>query len=53
MITSINQFLSNVGKCMKRSATREILKYLQKPGMISFTGGLPAPETFRQSGCLV
>jgi len=31
---------------MKRSAIREILKYLQKPGMISFAGGLPAPETF-------
>jgi 2-aminoadipate transaminase len=46
MITSINQFLSNSGKSMKRSAIREILKYLQKPGMISFAGGLPAPETF-------
>ena len=46
MITSINQFLSNSGKCMKRSAIREILKYLEKPGMISFAGGLPAPETF-------
>ena len=31
---------------MKRSAIREILKCLQKPGMISFAGGLPAPETF-------
>lgn len=46
MITSINQFLSNSGKSMKRSAIREILKHLQKPGMISFAGGLPAPETF-------
>ncbi len=46
MITSINKFLSNAGKCMKRSAIREILKHLQKPGMISFAGGLPAPETF-------
>ncbi len=46
MITSINQFLSNSGKGMKRSAIREILKNLQKPGMISFAGGLPAPETF-------
>jgi hypothetical protein len=43
MITSINQFLSNSGKSMKRSAIREILKHLQKPGMISFAGGLPAP----------
>jgi 2-aminoadipate transaminase len=31
---------------MKRSAIREILKYMEKPGMISFAGGLPAPETF-------
>jgi 2-aminoadipate transaminase len=31
---------------MKRSAIREILKHLGKPGMISFAGGLPAPETF-------
>jgi 2-aminoadipate transaminase len=46
MITSINQFLSDSGKSMKRSAIREILKHLQKPGMISFAGGLPAPETF-------
>jgi 2-aminoadipate transaminase len=46
MITSINQFLSISGKSMKRSAIREILKHLQQPGMISFAGGLPAPETF-------
>ena len=46
MITSINHFLSNSGKSMKRSAIREILKHLQKPGMISFAGGFPAPETF-------
>jgi 2-aminoadipate transaminase len=46
MITSVNQFLSNSGKSMKRSAIREILKHLEKPGMISFAGGLPAPETF-------
>jgi 2-aminoadipate transaminase len=46
MITSINSFLSDSGKGMKRSAIREILKLLQKPDMISFAGGLPAPETF-------
>lgn len=46
MITSVNQFLSSAGKSMKRSVIREILKHLQKPGMISFAGGLPAPETF-------
>ena len=46
MITSVNQFLSASGKSMKRSVIREILKHLQRPGMISFAGGLPAPETF-------
>jgi len=46
MIRSVNKFLSVSGKGMKRSAIREILKHLQKPGMISFAGGLPAPETF-------
>lgn len=46
MIRSVKKFLSAAGKGMKRSAIREILKLLQKPGMISFAGGLPAPETF-------
>jgi 2-aminoadipate transaminase len=46
MINSIDHFLSRPAKGMKRSAIREILKLLQKPGMISFAGGLPAPETF-------
>jgi 2-aminoadipate transaminase len=46
MINSIDHFLSQSAKGMKRSAIREILKLLQNPGMISFAGGLPAPETF-------
>lgn len=46
MIKSVNHYLSAAGKRMKRSAIREILKHLQKPGMISFAGGLPAPESF-------
>jgi 2-aminoadipate transaminase len=46
MLKSPDHFLSESGKSMKRSAIREILKVLQKPGMISFAGGLPAPETF-------
>jgi 2-aminoadipate transaminase len=46
MINSIDRFLSKSGKSSKRSAIREILKLLQKPDMISFAGGLPAPETF-------
>jgi 2-aminoadipate transaminase len=32
--------------CMKRSAIRELLKFGNRPGMISFAGGLPAPELF-------
>lgn len=31
---------------MKRSAIREILKLTQNPDVISFAGGLPAPELF-------
>jgi len=31
---------------MESSAIREILKYSSKPGVISFAGGLPAPELF-------
>lgn len=46
MINSVDRFLSNSGRSMKRSVIREILKLIRKPGMISFAGGLPAPETF-------
>ncbi|HDG67766.1 MAG TPA: aminotransferase, partial [candidate division Zixibacteria bacterium] len=31
---------------MKSSVIRETLKITQKPGIISFGGGLPAPELF-------
>jgi len=31
---------------MKRSAIRELLKLTQRPEVISFAGGLPAPESF-------
>ncbi|MFZ2198092.1 MAG: hypothetical protein WAV13_10195, partial [Thermodesulfovibrionales bacterium] len=31
---------------LKSSAIREILKVTSKPGIISFAGGLPAPELF-------
>lgn len=30
----------------KRSVIRELLKLTQQPGVISFAGGLPSPETF-------
>ena len=31
---------------MGRSVIRELLKYTQQPDIISFAGGLPAPELF-------
>jgi 2-aminoadipate transaminase len=31
---------------MKSSAIRELLKYTEEPDMISFAGGMPAPEVF-------
>src|ERR1051326_2117331 len=31
---------------MRRSAVREVLKLTARPGIISFAGGLPAPELF-------
>ncbi|MHA1967182.1 MAG: aminotransferase, partial [Candidatus Hodarchaeales archaeon] len=31
---------------LKGSEIREILKFIGKPGIISFAGGLPAPELF-------
>lgn len=31
---------------MRRSAVRELLRLTNRPGMISFAGGLPAPELF-------
>ena len=31
---------------MKKSVIRELLKLIAQPEIISFAGGLPAPETF-------
>ena len=39
-------FLSHCAKSMKRSEIRELLKLTRKPGIISFAGGLPAPDLF-------
>ncbi len=39
-------FLSSNAKRMKRSEIRELLKLTRKPGIISFAGGLPAPDLF-------
>ncbi|MDZ4182632.1 MAG: PLP-dependent aminotransferase family protein [Candidatus Cloacimonadaceae bacterium] len=46
MITDLNDILSTNVKGMKRSAIRELLKLLGRPGLISFSGGFPAPSTF-------
>ncbi|MDI3503344.1 MAG: 2-aminoadipate transaminase [Candidatus Cloacimonadota bacterium] len=46
MINNLQDALSTNIKGMKRSAIRELLKYLGTPGLISFSGGFPSPETF-------
>lgn len=40
------QFYSTNAKAMKKSEIRELLKLTRKPGIISFGGGLPAPDLF-------
>ncbi|MBN2347089.1 MAG: PLP-dependent aminotransferase family protein [Candidatus Aminicenantes bacterium] len=40
------QYFSRNAKNMKRSEIRELLKLTRKPGIISFAGGLPAPDLF-------
>ncbi|MFN2111201.1 MAG: PLP-dependent aminotransferase family protein [Anaerolineae bacterium] len=40
------RFLSKRTRKMKSSTIRELLKLTQQPDMISFGGGLPAPELF-------
>jgi len=46
MSEKFESFYSGSSQNMRRSAIREILKLTQKPGMISFAGGLPAPDSF-------
>jgi 2-aminoadipate transaminase len=36
---------------MRRSEVRELLKLTERPGVISFGGGLPAPELFPLARC--
>lgn len=40
------QFFSTNAKNMKKNEIRELLKLTTKPGVISFAGGLPAPDLF-------
>lgn len=46
MITNLESILSDSAKGMKRSVIRELLKLTQRNDLISFAGGLPAPESF-------
>lgn len=46
MTNKFERFFSVSSQLMKRSAIREILKLTQRPGMISFAGGLPSPDSF-------
>lgn len=46
MITDLDTIYSEMVNRSKRSAIREILKLTQQPDIISFAGGLPAPESF-------
>ncbi len=42
----LSTFLSSNARSMKKSVIRELLKLTNQPDIISFAGGLPAPETF-------
>jgi len=46
MINNFDEFWSDSANRMQRSAIREILKLTQNPDVISFAGGLPAPDSF-------
>lgn len=46
MVSNLQESFSQMTKNSKRSAIREILKLTQQPDIISFAGGLPAPESF-------
>lgn len=46
MLSDIEKLFSKNAKNLKRSVIRELLKLTNKPEIISFAGGLPAPKTF-------
>jgi 2-aminoadipate transaminase len=46
MHTEVKHRYSISARRMSRSIIRELLKLANKPGIISFAGGLPSPETF-------
>jgi len=45
-VINYDNFFSHSAKSMKRSEIRELLKLTARPGIISFAGGLPAPDLF-------
>lgn len=46
MLFDASHLFSNSAKRMRRSEIRELLKLTRKPDIISFAGGLPAPDLF-------
>ena len=48
-----SKFISKKSRLRKPSAIRALQKYLSLPGMISFGGGNPNPETFPFESCLI
>ncbi len=46
MIKDLSVFYSKNALNMRRSEIREMLKVSRRPDIVSFAGGLPAPETF-------
>ena len=46
MIKDVSKFYSKNARNMMRSEIRDLLKLTRQPGVISFGGGLPSPETF-------
>jgi 2-aminoadipate transaminase len=46
MHTDVKHRYSISARRMSRSVIRELLKLASKPGLISFAGGLPSPQTF-------
>jgi 2-aminoadipate transaminase len=46
LIEDVTAFYSKAALNMKRSEIRDLLKITRRPGMISFAGGLPDPQTF-------
>ena len=51
-MVDVSRLLSRRTGRMKASEIRELLKYASVPGVISFGGGLPNPETFPVDGLI-